>query len=57
MPAFLTDLLNIFASLCKIRLYPQSLRIQAVLFYVNSSLDVASLLTQGHKKRGCLKIL
>lgn len=31
MPAFLTDLLNIFASLCKIRLYPQSLRIQAVL--------------------------
>ena len=35
MPAFLTDLLNIFASLCKIRLYPQSLRIQAVLFYVN----------------------
>lgn len=55
MPAFLTDLLNIFASLCKIRLYPQSLRIQAVLFYVNSSLDVASLLTQGHKKRGCLK--
>ena len=35
MPAFLTDLLNIFASLCKIRLYPQSLRIQAVLFYVD----------------------
>ena len=59
MPAFLTDWLNIFASLCKIRLYPQSLRIQAVLFYVNSSLDVASLLTQGHKKssyeiRNCL---
>ena len=35
MPAFLTDLLNIFASLCKIRLYPQSLRIQAVLFWVS----------------------
>ena len=35
MPAFLTDLLNIFASLCKIRLYPQSLRIQAVLFYAD----------------------
>lgn len=48
MPAFLTDLLNIFASLCKIRLYPQSLRIQAVLFYVDP--HVASLLTQGHKK-------
>ncbi len=47
MPAFLTDLLNIFASLCKIRLYPQSLRIQAVLFAL---IHVASLLTQGHKK-------
>lgn len=47
MPAFLTDLLNIFASLCKIRLYPQSLRIQAVLFTL---IHVASLLTQGHKK-------
>ena len=50
MPAFLTDLLNIFASLCKIRLYPQSLRIQAVLFYVDSLPNVASLFTQGHKK-------
>lgn len=39
MPAFLTDLLNIFASLCKIRLYPQSLRIQAVLFYVDPCWD------------------
>jgi hypothetical protein len=59
MPAFLTDLLNIFASLCKIRLYPQSLRIQAVLFYVDSLPNVASLFTQGHKKssyeiRNCL---
>lgn len=50
MPTFLTDLLNIFASLCKIRLYPQSLRIQAVLFYVDSLPNVASLFTQGHKK-------
>lgn len=40
MPAFLTDLLNIFASLCKIRLYPQSLRIQAVLFYVDPMLPL-----------------
>lgn len=59
MPAFLTDLLNIFASLCKIRLYPQSLRIQAVLFYVDSLPNVTSLFTQGHKKssyeiRSCL---
>ena len=50
MPAFLTDLLNIFASLCKIRLYPQSLRIQAVLFYVDSLPNVTSLFTQAHKK-------
>lgn len=59
MPAFLTDLLNIFASLCKIRLYPQSLRIQAVLFYVDSLPNVTSLFTQEHKKssyeiRNCL---
>lgn len=59
MPAFLTDLLNIFASLCKIRLYPQSLRIQAVLFYVDYLPNVASLFTQDHKKssyeiRNCL---
>lgn len=59
MPAFLTDLLNIFASLCKIRLYPQSLRIQAVLFYVDPLPNVTSLFTQGHKKssyeiRNCL---
>ncbi len=40
---FLTDLLNIFASLCKIRLYPQDLRIQAVLFYVDSLPNVTSL--------------
>lgn len=33
---FFNRFLNIFASLCKIRLYPQSLRIQAVLFYVDS---------------------
>lgn len=50
MPAFLTDLLNIFASLCKIRLYPQSLRIQAVLFYVDSLPNVTSLFTQDIKK-------
>ena len=59
MSAFLTDLLNIFASLCKIRLYPQSLRIQAVLFYVDPLPNVTSLFTQGHKKssyeiRNCL---
>lgn len=59
MPAFLTDLLNIFASLCETRLYPQSLCIQAVLFYVNPSFHVAPLFTQAHKKssyeiRNCL---
>lgn len=56
---FFNRFLNIFASLCKIRLYPQSLRIQAVLFYVDSLPNVASLFTQGHKKssykiRNCL---
>lgn len=47
---FFNRFLNIFASLCKIRLYPQSLRIQAVLFYVDSLPNVTSLFTQGHKK-------
>ena len=47
---FLTDLLNIFASLCKNRLYPQDLRIQAVLFTLIPYL-MLPLFTQGHKKK------
>lgn len=38
---FFNRFAKIFASLCKIRLYPQSLRIQAVLFYVDSLPNVA----------------
>ena len=50
MPAFLTDLLNIFASLCKIRLYPQSLRIQAVLFTLIPHLMLPLCLRKDIKK-------